>query len=214
MKETRAHVLLLLVLTFALYAPTLRYPFVNFDDPGIVLGNPVLRENSVDAWVSAATERQGGTFLPVRALSYKIDFAFTEGNPLVFHAHNVLLAGVLHVLAYFVLLGFFRDPRAALAGAILYAVHPVHVESVAWVTGRKDLLSSIFALAALLCFRRARVREPASLAPAALALFVLAALSKATVLVLPLWLVLEEFLAPRKEGEPARRRWLAGPCPP
>lgn len=92
-------------------------------------------------------------YRPLVTLSFAVDWALHDGAPWGFHLTNALLHGAASALV-FVLLAGMVSRSAALAGAALFAVHPVHVEAVAGIVGRADILAAGFTFAALLAWRR------------------------------------------------------------
>lgn len=157
-----------------------------------------------------------GYYRPVVMLSLLADELAWGGSPVAFHLTNILLHAGASVLALFLLSALGAGRGAAAAGAALFAVHPVHVESVAFVSGRTDLLAAVFALAAALAWLRDRSGAPAHaglLRSAGLALFALACLSKEVAFPLPLVLAAWDLALPRpaRAGWPsARRTWWIG----
>lgn len=136
-------------------------------------------------------------YRPLTTLTYAVDQAISGGHPGWFHAVNVLLHVAVSLLAWAVLRGWFADRLTPFLGAALFAVHPIHVEAVANVSGRKELLATLFCLATLLAFRRWRESGGAWLALAG-ATFVAGLASKETAVVAPALLVLEEWLLPTR----------------
>ena len=188
-----AGALALLALVLVAYAPALDAGFV-WDDDDYVTANTTLR--SVDGlariWAEPGAVPQ---YYPLAFTSLWLDYRLWGLRPFGYHLVNVLLHGVNAVLLWR-LLGVLAVPGAWL-GAAVFAVHPVHVESVAWVTERKNVLSGALYLAAFLAYLRfappggGSVRPPAVRAyAAALGLFVLAMLSKTVTCTLPAALLL------------------------
>lgn len=147
-KSVRAS--LLLVLTLLAYAPALRDGFV-WDDDAHVTDNPTL--TSLDGlrriWVEPTSTPQ---YYPMVHTTFWIERHLFGLNPFGYHLDNV----VLHLLNAFLLWFLLESllvPGAWLAAA-LFALHPVHVESVAWITERKNVLSGFFYLLAAICFLR------------------------------------------------------------
>jgi len=178
------------------FFPALSGGFV-WDDLDYVKNNPILRANAGSAIAHLATSVVVGNYHPLTMASLALDNASLGPAPFIFHATNVLL----HALNAFLVgrlaiaLGFRRD--AAWAGALLWAVHPLRVESVAWISGRKDVLYVAFFLSALLAYLRhakanAGIGRPYALA---LALFSGSLLSKgAAVAFVPLVFVVDWFV--------------------
>ena len=138
--------LLAAVLAVAACAPTLVADFTNWDDPDYVTRNTAVRDFDLGA---LAGQFHVATYGPLTMLSYAIDHALFGPSPRAFHATNLVLhaaATAASCWLAFLLLG--SVPGAFLVAA-LFAVHPLHVEPVAWVSGRKELLAALFALVAL-----------------------------------------------------------------
>jgi tetratricopeptide (TPR) repeat protein len=159
----RAAALALTVLVAAaVYANALGNGFT-LDDRAIVLDNP--RVHSIDGmWRAFAhpywPEAHGaGQYRPLVVASFAVDWAVSGGSAAWLHAVNVVWH-VAATAAVFLLLAELLAPAGALAGALLFAVHPVHVEAVANVVGRAECMAAAFTLAALLAHRRGRRWAP------------------------------------------------------
>jgi protein O-mannosyl-transferase len=147
----------------ALYAPTLGYGLVNYDDHWLVRDNWILQDASWESikivWFDLASPRRfvlTPEYLPVRDMSILLDFAVWGDWYPGFHLTN-LLVYLLSISVWFLALTAFGvDRRVAGLCVLLWALHPSHAESVAWITERKGLLSVMFAGAAALGFARFR----------------------------------------------------------
>jgi protein O-mannosyl-transferase len=137
--------LALVLATFAVYAQVWHFDFVNYDDPEYTTGNVHVRQGLTAqglAW--ALTSRDAANWFPATWVSHMLDCQFFGSASGWHHLHNVLL----HALAAILLCVFLKRAtgarwRSALV-AFLFALHPLHVESVAWVAERKDVLSACF----------------------------------------------------------------------
>jgi len=94
----------------------------------------------------------------VRQITYAVDLHLWGLDPFGFHLTNVILHAVVTVLVFFVVRALLGSPPTAWIAALLFALHPVHTESVTYVSGRKDVLCAVFSLAAILVFWRLRTR--------------------------------------------------------
>ena len=156
----RVLALLILVATLAVYLQVLWHPFVWLDDAAYVTQNPHVRAGLSAAGLRwAATSLEHANWHPLTWLSHMADVELFGLNPGPHHLVNVLVhcANALLVFALF-LTATGERLRSAFVAA-LFALHPLHVESVAWVAERKDVLSSFFGLLALLAYVR-YVRAP------------------------------------------------------
>ena len=133
--------------TAALFAPAVRYGFVGLDDEPYVSQNPMTRDGlSIDSLKWAGTATVVGHWGPLLWLSYMLDGSLFGPGPAGFHATNVLLHAANALLVFLLLWRWTGALGAALWGALFWAWHPLRVESVAWITERKDVLSGLFFL--------------------------------------------------------------------
>ena len=174
-------VLALVACTLAAYAPALRGGFV-WDDDDYVTENPTLRDlrGLGRIWLEPGATPQ---YYPLVHTSFWIERHLFGEGPLAYHVTNVALHAVCGLLVLLVLLRLGIEEPAALAAAALFLLHPIQVESVAWVTERKNVLSGVFYLLAALAWLGGRSRSRVA---AAYALFVCALLSKTVTATLPL----------------------------
>jgi hypothetical protein len=211
----RSGVALAVALAAALvFGAALDHPFLQSHDDGpYVVWNPVVRAPPWQAIRGAFTTAPVGAWAPLHLLSHAVDHAvfggWAGGSVLV----NVALHALDAVLLGWLVLRLGGPPLAGAAAALLFAVHPVQVESVAWISQRKTVLSAAFMLAALhLWIAHARAGPGRERAPYAAALVATAAalLSKAVAVVLPVALAVVDVPLGR-----ARRRvgWLAEKLP-
>ena len=199
----------LFLLVFVLFSPSLRFELVDLDDITYVANNSAVLDG-----FSASTLRQAFSldnptatmYMPLLWVSYLLDvdgLGATPARPWGFHFTNVLLHSINSALLFGLLLGLGRRPGLAFFLAALWALHPLRVESVAWVTERKDVLSGLFALLALGTYVRMATRpRQAGQAPvrpsiprlaAALFFFACGLLVKPALAPLPLVLLLLDF---------------------
>jgi tetratricopeptide (TPR) repeat protein len=144
---------LLAVLTVALYWPATRCDFVNYDDPDFVTGNlHVQRGLTWEGVKWACVSPVSCNWHPVTMLSHMLDCQMFGVNPRGHHLNSVLLHAINAVLLFALLWQMTGATWRSLFVAALFAVHPLRVESVAWVAERKDLLSGFFGLLSLICY--------------------------------------------------------------
>jgi hypothetical protein len=156
--------LALTVTTLGAFGQVWNFEFTNYDDDRYVSQNPqVLNGLTPDGIISAFTTPNNGNWLPLTWLSFMLDCRLFGANPGWMHLINLLLH-ILNTLLLFAVLKKMTDslwPSAFVAAA--FALHPMHVESVAWITERKDVLSTLFLLLTLAAYvsyvrRRSLVR--------------------------------------------------------
>jgi tetratricopeptide (TPR) repeat protein len=138
-------ILALIAATLAVYRPVCDYAFVNVDDPDYVQDNPLLHACPLRAF----TTIHAGYWIPLTWLSYQLDHWLYGLAPGGYHRTNLLLHVANVVLVFLLLCRLTGATLPSGLGAALFALHPLQVESVAWVTERKDVLSTLFGLLAL-----------------------------------------------------------------
>jgi protein O-mannosyl-transferase len=154
--------LLLVLATIALYNPVTRAPFLNFDDVVYVTDNPQVRAGLTwNTLVWAFHTSDAANWHPITWLSHALDCQIFGLNPAGPHTVNVLLHATNAMLLFLLLESATGLAWRSLAVAALFALHPINVESVAWIAERKNVLSMFFFLAALAAYgwytRRASV---------------------------------------------------------
>src|SRR6476659_4276046 len=135
----------LVVVTCAVFGQTLAHDFVNFDDHVYVYENPlVVRGLSTEGIVDAFTHTHARNWHPLTTISHMLDCQLYGLNAGGHHLTNVILH-TISVLLLFLMLKQITDAlwQSAFVAA-LFAIHPLHVESVAWIAERKDVLSALF----------------------------------------------------------------------
>lgn len=184
----------------ALYLPTARYGFVQ-DDRAVIARSPAA--HSIGAAVRAFDDPYwplpaGGEFYrPLTILTFAVDWTLSGGRPGWFHLMNALWHGLAAVLVVLVVARWLPE-RAAMAAGLVFALHPVHVEGVANIVSRAELLATVGILGAVLAARRGRWA-------AAVLCAALAMLSKEHGVVTGVVILLDDWLRP-----PGARRYPAG----
>ncbi|MGA2966999.1 MAG: tetratricopeptide repeat protein [Terriglobales bacterium] len=142
---------LLAVVTIGLYSPVTKYSFVRWDDDVYVTANPYIRDGlswSTVKWAFTSTET-AANWHPLTWLSHALDYQLFALNPAGHHLDSVLIHALNAVLLFLLLAWVTKRVGPSLLVAALFALHPVNVESVAWVAERKNVLSAFFFLAAI-----------------------------------------------------------------
>lgn len=199
----------ILVLTFVIYYSAIKNGFVNFDDERYILQNEAIKEISsqnIKTWVTTYFD---GHYHPISQLSLAIDFKIASSSLAsnfqihelkanFFHFMNILFH-LLNVLFVFLLLKkLFGRNEVAIIAALLFALHPINVESVAWASERKNLLFAFFFLTSLFNYVKFLKLEKRKYYLYSLILFLLAVLSKVTAVSLFFTLFIIEYLVEKK----------------
>jgi len=194
----------LLLAVGLVFGPTVGHEFINLDDDVCVYENPWITHGlTADAIKWAFSNRHGGNSDPLTWISHIVDWQFYGGNAGGHHLTNVLLHAATVVLLFLVLQQMSARPWPSALAAALFAIHPLRVESVAWVTERKDVLSGLFFMLTLWAYT-SYARRPFSLVRylAVMILFVLGLMSKPMLMTLPCVLLLLDYWPLKRLGPP------------
>lgn len=191
---------LLVLAVFAAYAPMLRGVSTDWDDP-VWLADPALGMDLGDAVTTAFTTPRGGAWYPVLRLSWWLHLAAFGADPWSMQAVHLLLF-LSSIVLLFRLLGRWVSADVAIAATALWASHPSRVESVAWLTSRKDLIPLVLLLAAALLVTRPRARPRL-----AGLLLGLAAWTKVAVVPVAMLVSLLPWIHGRREVSSTTMRW-------
>ncbi|MBF0519490.1 MAG: tetratricopeptide repeat protein [Nitrospirae bacterium] len=143
----------LVALTITVFYPSLSNDFVKYDDPKYVTGNPnVLRGLTLENVKWALTAHVDSNWFPMALLSHMLDVSMFGINPRGHHITSLAFHCVNTILVFFLFLRLTKSSPRAFVIAALFAVHPLRVESVAWISERKDVLSAFFFFLSLLFY--------------------------------------------------------------
>jgi protein O-mannosyl-transferase len=186
--------LLLVLATIALYDPLTRAPFLNFDDAAHVTDNPHVRAGLTWKTVVWAFETsETSDWHPITWLSHALDCELFGLNPAGPHTINVLLHAANAVLLFLILESATGLAWRSLVVAALFALHPTNVESVAWISERKNVLSMLFFLLALAAYGWYARRPGVGRYMAVTLAYALGLMSKAQVITFPFALMLLDY---------------------
>ena len=203
--------LLLALITWVIYAGSLNNELTTWDDKNYINENPSIR--SVDGEAIKKMFTVGpegyvmGNYHPLTILSYAIEYqkAYKPGpspkiEPRIFHVTNLVFHILNTLLVYLFVMLFTKQRVTAFITALLFAVHPMHVESVAWVSERKDVMYTFFFVAAMCTYVKYLNAEKSGVKfyMFTFALFLLSLFSKAMAVTLPIVLLLIDLLTARK----------------
>jgi len=139
-----------------LYIGILRVDFLGLDDPQYVVNNPWIRSFSLQNLQHIFTTPYFANYSPFHLLSYMLDYAFAGASPFVFHLSSNIWGGMVAGFVFLVALALTGNRIVSVAASFLFIVHPAHVEAIAWIASRKDLVAAAFALPSFLTYLRYR----------------------------------------------------------
>jgi tetratricopeptide (TPR) repeat protein len=195
----------------------------NWDDPGYIKDNPYIKDLSPEGLQQIFTVPIMGNYHPLTILSYAIEYSYVRLEPWLYHLDSLLFHIIVTLLVYWFVQLLTRRPIAAAITALLFGLHPMHIESVAWLAGRKDVVYGLFYMAACVAYvyyLRAEGARRIALYIGVALLFICSLLGKPVAVVLPVTLLLIDYFERRKltfvvaspnegslPGEAQKTRW-------
>jgi len=180
--------------TIALYSPVIGHSFVVLDDHDYVVANSHIHGGlswNTIKWAFASTE--AANWHPLTWLSHALDYQLFALNPVGHHLDSVLIQALNAVLLFLLLAWGTKRVGASLLAAVLFALHPINVESVAWVAERKNVLSTLFLLLAIGAYGRYAQKPDWRRYLLVAALFAAGLMAKPMVITLPFVLLLLDY---------------------
>jgi hypothetical protein len=196
--------LALSISSIAIYGTAIGHQFlINWDDLQYVVENPAIKGLTFEHVRWAFTNYYVGNYAPLHLVSYMIDYEIWGLRPSGFIFTNILLHTLNGLLFYLLLRRGSGEKAWVFLASLIFLLHPVQVESVVWVSQRKNVLAMFFLLVSFHCYasyRQTDARHGGRFYALSLAAFTLAVLSKSVAIVLPLALILYDGCGPEKWG--------------
>jgi tetratricopeptide (TPR) repeat protein len=196
----RSFMLAIATLTVLIFFNSLGNDFIStWDDHIYVIANDQLKDLSLQGIKSIFTSFHAANYHPITTLSWAIEYAHFGLDPTYYHTTNLLLHLLNTALVFRLILLITKRLETATIVALFFAIHPLHVETVAFISQRKDLLYAVFYLGALISYvHYIQDRSRYRLLLIAFLLFVMSALSKSMAVTLPVLLLLMDYFWDRK----------------
>ncbi len=197
MKKIKKHFIVFLLVAFSCglsYWNALSNDFMmTWDDDAYIFENPHIEPENLQGIIEVFTTGFEANYHPLTLLSLAVDHAIWGKNPFGYHLTNLLLHLLVSLLVYWFTFLLVKNKNASIFASLLFALHPMHVESVAWVSERKDMLYLLFLIAGLIGYVRYLDKLDARFFIASLVFCVLSMLSKPNAVVFPVLVVLLDF---------------------
>jgi protein O-mannosyl-transferase len=184
-----------LLATVIAYFPAISNGFTNWDDPAYVLDNPLVKNFSFIEIFKAPFK---GMYQPISILSLSIDYQLAEMNEHFFHFINILIHLFNTLLVFFIVQKLFKERRIAFLTALFFGIATIHVESVVWITERKDMLFSFFFLMSFYYYLNYKETGQGRVYLISIICFLFSLLSKPQGVMLAPTLILVDYLHGRK----------------
>ena len=190
----------IIIVTAAVFYPSLLNGFIDWDDPAYVTENDLIKALSWQNLRLIFTTGVANLYSPLAVVSNAVEYRFFDLRPFFYHLNNYLLHIAATLLVFWFINGITGKTTLSFITAILFGVHPLHVESVAWISERKDVLCALFYIFSLILYERYLLRRTALRYLLCLALVTLSLLSKPMAVSLPvIFIVLDRFHGRRME---------------
>ena len=191
--------IVVLAITSVAYYPSMNNGFLNWDDIIYVMNNDMIKTFSIGNVSKMFSSFYMGNYHPFIIFSFAVDYLFFQLNATGYHVHNL----ILHLINTFLVYAFCyfllnKKINIALIVSLLFAIHPIHVESVAWISERKDLMYTMYFILSLISYLFYIEKKEGKYLILSVALFVFSLLSKAQAVTLPLVLILIDYFLSRK----------------
>jgi protein O-mannosyl-transferase len=191
-------ILLILIVTALLYTRALQNGILSWDDHWHITDNGDIKSLALSNLKAIFSSYYLNMYHPFVTLSFAFEYYLFGLNSAVYHATNVILHLTNIVLVFYFVMRLSNRRDLALIVACLFGIHPMHVESVAWITERKDVLYACFYLLALIHYVRYVQKEGNKYYWLSLLMFICSLFSKSTAVTLPLILLVVDFYLNRK----------------
>ncbi len=186
--------IIITLVTLIVYYPVYNNDFIAMDDSYYITDNEMIKDLTVENFFDFFHTKVAGNIQPLTMLSFSLDYHFWKLNASAYHIHNLILHILNSLLVFFfIYLLSKRKLFLAFITSLLFAIHPLHVESVAWVSERKDVLYTFYFIAGLITYLLYKDKGKANSLVYTYVLFVLSLLSKPTAVSFPIVLVILDY---------------------
>ncbi len=191
----------IMIIAFITLQPVLDFSFTNWDDQFYVWQNDDIKDISIEGIRNIFKSNVLGHYHPVTIFSFALEYHFFQLDPYYYHLDNLLIHLLNTALVFWLIILLTKRVWAAIIVALLFSVHPMHVESVAWISERKGLLCGLFFLSSLITYihylKKSKFKNNYLLLT--FFFFIVASLSKAVAVTLPVVLLIIDHYYKRKE---------------
>lgn len=190
------------LITLMVLYPTLQNGWTSWDDKIYILDNPLVKSLTTESiYAIFTTWEYNGAYTPLPMLSWAVNYHFTGTEAFPFHLTNLILHLINTLLCFVFIRLLTQNTTVAFVVGVLFGIHPMHLEPIAWITGRKDLFLGFFSLSSLVAWTmlESAARKRMLLYALTLVLTICALFSKGTAVVLPVWFLMISVLKYKKQ---------------
>ena len=199
-EKYKNHILIvILLITIAAYANCFKNNFTDWDDKDTIVNNKEIKDLSVNSIKHFFSEGNVGMYQPFTDIVFSVEYYFAGLNATVFHTTSFLLHLLNVVLVFILIYTLSKKVTVAAFVSLFFAIHPMHVESVAWISELKDVLYSAFYLGGIIFYIKYLTNtDKYKYLILTLLMFIMSLLSKSAAVTLPLMLMLVDYYHDRK----------------
>jgi len=180
---------IIILLAALIYLPLFNAGFIWYDDDIMVFNNALITSLNPDTFIRSFSFENIVHYHPLVYISYLLERSLFGLDPSYFHLTNIILHCINSVLIFFMFRELKTEKITAFTAAVLFSIHPLHVESVAWISERKDMLYSLFYISSLILYIRFRNSDNRRYYYYSIVMFTLSCLSKSMAVTLPFILI-------------------------
>ena len=188
----------IIVFSAFLYSNSLNNGFVNWDDYQFIFENPFIKNFSWQGIKEIFTIPYDLNYHPISTLTWLLEFSFKGYQPFIYHFTNIVLHLINVYLVYVFILKLLKNNFIALFTTFFFSIHPMHVESVSWISERRDMLYTLFFLLSIIHYINFSEKRDRKYLAYSLILFLFSLLSKSMAVTLPLVLIVLDHFYLRK----------------
>ncbi|MBI2429373.1 MAG: tetratricopeptide repeat protein [Ignavibacteriales bacterium] len=192
------YLLCIIILVWIVYYPAVHFDFTNWDDDIHITNNPAVQQISIRSFIQLFLPTPQYMYHPVTMISYMVEWRLSDGSSWLFHLTNIVVHVCNIILVFLVLRQFHLSKTIVIFCTALFGLHPLQVESVAWISARKELLYALFYLLSILFYLYHQQTQAKKYIVISLVAFMLSLLSKPTAITLPFVLIALEYSRSRR----------------
>ncbi|MCX6557937.1 MAG: hypothetical protein NTW95_10980 [Candidatus Aminicenantes bacterium] len=158
-RDSRQKIILLgliLIIAVCVFLPSLRFGFTNWDDPDLIIQNDSIKKLNLHniAQIFSQSYIGLGGYTPLVLVSYAINYRFSKLDPNAYHGNNLAIHLLNIILVFFIIWRLSGSHFITFFTTLVFAIHPMNIEAIVWIQGRKDLLFSFFYFLGILAYLR------------------------------------------------------------
>lgn len=186
-------IVVIITITFFSLSPCINNDFTNWDDDVYVMNNIHIRSLSPNNMATIFSSFYYGGYIPLTIISFAINYHFSQNDASAYHLTNLIIHIINSLLVFWFIFLLTKNIPTAMITGLFFGIHPLHVESVAWITERKDMLYALFFLASTIFYIYYLHKKTSKFYFLSLLSFILSLLSKPSAISLPFILLLIDY---------------------